>query len=67
MHENGQEIGTIDGSPVGFTDGRTGHDLIMGRLYVDDDSNYGSSEIGELVIWETVLKDTQINQVFDSY
>ena len=42
------------------------HNLIMGRLFVDEDSHYGSSQITELVIWETILSETQINQVFDS-
>ena len=66
MHENGQEISTIAGIPLNLTDGKTSHHLIMGRKYVDDDSNYGSSQIGELVIWETILSETQINEVFVS-
>ena len=66
MHENGREISTLDGIPLKLTEGRTSHDLIMGRKYVDDDGNYGSSQIGELVIWETILSETQINEVFVS-
>ena len=66
VHENGQQIDTLAGIPLNLTGGRTSHNLIMGRLFVDEDSNYGSSQIGELVIWEIILGETQINEVFVS-
>ena len=66
-YENGKEVGTLTGHPLDLADGRISNSLIMGRLYVDDDSNYTSSQIRELIIWETVLNEAQINEVFDFY
>ena len=39
----------------------------MGRKFVDEDGNYASSQIRELIIWEKVLNEAQINEVFDFY
>ena len=66
-YENGEEIGTITGHPLDLADERISNNLIMGRKFVDEDGNYASSQIRELIIWEKVLNEAQINDVFDFY
>ena len=63
----GKRIGTLTGHPLDLADERISNNLIMGRKFVDEDGNYASSQIRELVIWEKKLSETKINEVFDLY
>ena len=40
--------------------------IVVGRIFTDQDAYYGSVQVDELIYFDAVLKDSDIQSIYDS-